>query len=163
MADSPISFDPAMLAQLVQAMQGAQSISGAYRPQYNNPSLAATPGFSLAGTLGHLGEMPAMAGMVGDLMLPRILGSDYTSFVSRINMARGIADPVRERQALQYTSMLRNMGGQDLGNLAAGLASRQFGWAEGSTQYEMVRSLAPVLTASSVVPSLMSPGLSTPT
>lgn len=118
-------LSPEMLQGLQSMMmQNPGSASGNYRPRFTAPDISVSQGFSLAQTLGRFGEGAGMAGMVGDMLLPMFFksqggGLDWSDIVNRINLARGVADPIREVQARQYSQVMRSLGTQDLGMAAA--------------------------------------------
>jgi hypothetical protein len=136
-----------MLQGLQSFMQNPGSASGNYIPRFTAPDISASQGFSLGKSMGRFGEGAGTIGMIGDMVLPMIFrsqggsGLDWGNIVNRINLARGVADPMREVQARQYSQVMASIGAQDLG-IAAASALRL---DPGSTLSNMVMSGAPVI------------------
>ncbi len=140
------SLSPEMLQGLQGLMQNPGSASGNYHPRFTAPDISASQGFSLAQTLGRFGEGAGMAGMVGDMLLPMFFksqggGLDWSNIVNRINLARGVANPIREVQARQYSQVMSSLGTQDLGMAATNALHLQ----PGSMLSNVLMSGAPVI------------------
>lgn len=141
-------LSPEMLQGLQSMMmQNPGSASGNYRPRFTAPDISASQGFSLAQTLGRFGEGAGMAGMVGDMLLPKIFqsygggGLNWADVVNRINLARGTADPIREVQSREYAQVMTALGTQDLGRAAVGALGLQ----QGSMFANVLMSGAPMI------------------
>jgi hypothetical protein len=74
---------------MLAAQHGAHAAQATYQPRFVSPTIAAQPGFSFAQTGQQvLGEGGAMLGAMADMLLPQVMGSQYTTFMTSLNMAR---------------------------------------------------------------------------
>lgn len=103
-----------MQQQQLETMMAAQyGLPMGYQPRFTTPSMGPPQGTSLASMGQQLGPMGAQLGMVGDLLLPAMLGSQYQTFMTSLGMAR--SNDVGHFIAQQrIQSLMSSMGAQDL-------------------------------------------------
>ena len=142
--DNPQIPQMQQLASMALQQYGMQHQASMYQPRFGLSNLMAsgTGQFSFAQSMGqNFGGAGGQIGMMADLVLPIMLGNDYTQFMQRLNLGSNPGTLLQQAQARQFQSTVSQLGSTDLG----ALISTEFNVAPGSTIDEFIRGGAPIL------------------